>query len=375
MINNNICFTADGWNSAKMALGHFFDENIKDTNGNPIDLWGLVAPSIVGTLLAGRQLYIIGTDATGDTTLFRVDGQGVYSYNSRQYWEGKNHGAIGVDPKYGLMLGVQNPFVTQADGTVVPKCIDENGELKLDKDGFPEGMNVWLGIDGKVYIRGHLVMESGAAHGDFYANNFYFNDGGNIRTILSESQKKISSDWLDLLGINIKDTAGNTMMTIDGTDGITINKGSISWDAVTGTDEIDQRIQNAQDTADDASDEASSVSSNLLKLVQGKYSTPKSTFIDGTTVKSPIIEAGKFFGCDFYSDVGGGIHFMTNNMSTQWGSITYESNGLNIGALDGLILDAGLGVFPRAKDEYGTAPSRIITENYLKNNPPHAVFA
>ena len=106
------------------------------------------------------------------------------------------------------------------------------------------------------------------------------------------------------------------MMTIDGTKGITINKGSISWGAVTGTDEIDQRIQDAKDAADDAYSEASSVNDNLLKLVQGKYTTPKSTFIDGTTVKSPTIEAGTITGAEIYgSDIYGGAFYDLNGKS------------------------------------------------------------
>lgn len=40
------------------------------------------------------------------------------------------------------------------------------------------------------------------------------------------------------MGINVKDENGNTVMTIDGTKGITIQKGSIQWSNVSGKPSI-----------------------------------------------------------------------------------------------------------------------------------------
>lgn len=309
MKDNLIVFTEDAWQHAKMAIGHIHDEELGD-------LWGVIADSIVGKLLAGENLIIMGTDPTGKKTLFRVDGSGMYAYNSRFWMESVDGGAFAIDPSFGLGLGQGNPFVVGDDGTIVPKCIDpQTGELKLDKDGFPVGMNFWAGMDGEVYIRGKVFATGGEFKGTVKATDFQLPSGDSMVSILN-SKGQIKSDWLDLMGINIQDAAGNTMMTIDGTKGITINKGSISWGAVTGTDEIDNRIQNAQDAADDAYSEASSVNSNLLKLVQGKYSTPKSTFIDGTTVKSPTIEAGTITGAKIYgSDIYGGAFYDLNGKS------------------------------------------------------------
>lgn len=306
MKDNLIVFTEDSWEHAKMAIGHIHDKELGD-------LWGVIADSIVGRLLAGENLIIMGTDATGKKTLFRVDGSGMYAYNSRFWMESPNGGAFAVDPSFGLGLGQGNPFAVGSDGTIVPKCIDtKTGALKLDKDGFPVGMNFWAGLDGQVYIRGNVYATDGVFNGTVYATDgefkgivkatdFQLPSGDSMVSILN-NDKKIKSDWLDLLGINIKDTAGNIMMTIDGTNGITINKGSISWGAVTGTDEIDQRIQDVQDIADDAYSEASSANDDLLKLVKGNLQKPGATFINGKEVSAPTIRGGKIYGAQMYAN-------------------------------------------------------------------------
>lgn len=112
MINNSIVFTDDNWRTAKMAIGKIIDENIakypetSDTVFNEnktyyylddtgeyqvwegseddwadrpllfekdITAYGIVAPYIVGTMLAGENLTITTEDGS-----FRVDSSGVH---------------------------------------------------------------------------------------------------------------------------------------------------------------------------------------------------------------------------------------------------------------------------------------------------------
>lgn len=73
MINNAIVFTDDGWQTAKMAIGKIIDENLVSSDNPSGTAYGIVAPYIVGTLLAGQNL-IIDTENGG----FRVDASGVY---------------------------------------------------------------------------------------------------------------------------------------------------------------------------------------------------------------------------------------------------------------------------------------------------------
>lgn len=119
MINNNIVFTDDGWQTAKMAIGKIIDENIAkypetadtvfnadkvyyyiDDDGEyqvwegteddwaerpllyekDITAYGIVAPYIVGTMLAGENLVI-----TTDDGSFKVDSSGVH-INSMKFF-------------------------------------------------------------------------------------------------------------------------------------------------------------------------------------------------------------------------------------------------------------------------------------------------
>lgn len=207
------------WQHAKMAIGHIHDDELGD-------LWGVIADSIVGKLLAGENLIIMGTDATGKKTLFRVDGSGMYAYNSRFWMESANGGAFAIDPSFGLGLGQGNPFVVGDDGTIVPKCINPaTGELKLDKDGFPVGMNFWAGMDGQVYIRGKVFATGGQFTGDVTAKNFYFNDGNSVRTLISKTANGSTVDfsdldYIDLGGIVLDGKTGNINFT---------GAGSITW--------------------------------------------------------------------------------------------------------------------------------------------------
>lgn len=112
MINNSIVFTDDNWQTAKMAIGKIIDENIAkypetadkvfdenkvyyymDEDGKyqvwegaeddwadrpllyekDITAYGIVAPYIVGTILAGQNLVITTEDGA-----FRVDSSGVH---------------------------------------------------------------------------------------------------------------------------------------------------------------------------------------------------------------------------------------------------------------------------------------------------------
>jgi len=266
MKDNLIVFTEDAWQHAKMAIGHIHDEELGD-------LWGVIADSIVGKLLAGENLIIMGTDATGKKTLFRVDGSGMYAYNSRFWMESPNGGAFAIDPSFGLGLGQGNPFTVGSDGTIVPKCIDAaTGELKLDKEGFPVGMNFWAGMDGQVYVRGNIYATDGVFNGIVKAKDFQLPSGDSMVSILN-NDKKIKSDWLDLMGINVKDENGNTVMTIDGTNGITIQKGSIKWSDVSGRPSIPRLPGYIQSTYIDATKvESFHIKGNKVEAVIPKAS-------------------------------------------------------------------------------------------------------
>lgn len=80
LVNNVIAFTDDNWATAKMAIGKIFDENLISEENPTGTAYGIVAPYIVGTLLAGNNL-IIDTE----TGSFKVDSSGVH-IDSMQFY-------------------------------------------------------------------------------------------------------------------------------------------------------------------------------------------------------------------------------------------------------------------------------------------------
>lgn len=68
--NNKICFTNDGWNSAKMIFGKLSD-----------GAYGVVADALIGNLIAGNNLVISNSNELGEST-FYVDADGVKLTNS-----------------------------------------------------------------------------------------------------------------------------------------------------------------------------------------------------------------------------------------------------------------------------------------------------
>lgn len=183
IINNNIVFTDDGWETAKMALGHFVDEN------TGLDNWGLVAPNIVGTLFAGENLVIeapkpsINGGPSG-RSLFRVDENGASLYNSRieiinplnPTSDGTaRFGDIVLDPEIGIGLGVyEREYSTSTSGGERIDGIvqtDFHGVRKWNADktegSYTEEGRVkfWVDMDGNLHFKGTLEGADGVFTG------------------------------------------------------------------------------------------------------------------------------------------------------------------------------------------------------------------
>ena len=73
--NNSILMTSNNWATAELAIGNFYDENLGDC-------WGIVAPNIVGTLLAGSNLVIESAKKDGGVAVFKMDAEGCVLHNS-----------------------------------------------------------------------------------------------------------------------------------------------------------------------------------------------------------------------------------------------------------------------------------------------------
>ncbi|MBO7312289.1 MAG: hypothetical protein J6U82_05740 [Alistipes sp.] len=125
--NNSILMTSNNWATAELAIGNFYDENL----GN---CWGIVAPNIVGTLLAGSNLVIESAKQDGGVAVFKVDAEGCTLHNSNfSVTSDATNTHILIDPSHGFMIG-KYPLI-QADGTIddTKKLFyaDTNGNLTL----------------------------------------------------------------------------------------------------------------------------------------------------------------------------------------------------------------------------------------------------
>lgn len=144
----------------------------------------------------------------------------------------------------------------------------------------------------KITRREGLVIEKTdgervSAKAVFNADELSFYDGYNNRVLYFDPSTG-TYKFTGTLNVNDK-------FIVNENGNVIIKEGSISWSAVTGTGEIDQRIEDAQSTADSASSAASSA----RKIAN--------TIIDGTQVISPSIVGGKITSldqmraeCDFY---------------------------------------------------------------------------
>lgn len=139
MNNNSILMTDDGWRTAKMAIGKFYDNNLRSY------VWGIAAPRIVGTILAGSSLIIESEKKEGGTAVFRVDSEGCVLYNSIFTIENASRKIV-IDPNVGIAIGNRS-MVYDED--------EEDGGTT-----FKENANFWVDSSGNITMRGNITATS-----------------------------------------------------------------------------------------------------------------------------------------------------------------------------------------------------------------------
>jgi hypothetical protein len=218
-INNNICFTDDGWQSAKMAIGKFTDAQLGV-------VWGVVAPALVGTLLAGSNLIIESVKQDGGVAAFKVDAEGASLHNAKfDIVSGNKH--ILLNPTLGIGIG-KYP-IAHAQGTAW-----DNNNVKF-----------WVDADGNVHFKGTLEGASGRFSGELVAATGTFSGSlsaatGTFRGIVQASDfrdlngnsmmsagtYKFSPDYLTLKGLTIRNSSNQVTLNIDSNGNVSLS-GSI----------------------------------------------------------------------------------------------------------------------------------------------------
>lgn len=162
MNNNSILMTSTNWASAEIAIGNFYDSNLGDC-------WGIVAPNIVGTLLAGKNMVIESEKKDGSNAVFKVDADGCALYNSTFDIVSKNQKTqLSLDPQFGIAIG-KYPLYTE----------DENGVRTINTDNA----RFWADTDGNLTFQGTLRATTGEFDGKVTAREGYIGDGADGWTI------------------------------------------------------------------------------------------------------------------------------------------------------------------------------------------------
>lgn len=258
-LNNGMIAMMDGSNQAKLALGKFYD------TGLGANVYGIVAPNIVGTLLTGQYLNIQSPKLDGTHMLFSVDQNGARLANGqfdifKHYAQTDTYSkSISLDPYLGILAGNLDNAIEYSNGNPVgvyiasqPGSSQNAGSVTTiaeaaDDQMFSNGLanlrpNFWVDLDGDVFMRGTVYATDGVFTGTVYATDGEFSGSLNAAIIngtLTANDEPAPGEqtadpvWIQGAGIRVGgnnysnfvvDQNGNVTMN----GGITLN-GNITW--------------------------------------------------------------------------------------------------------------------------------------------------
>lgn len=253
----------------------------------------------------------------------------------------------GVLKDYGgnFSLDFATGRLTMKKGSIaLGEYTDGHYNFEVDNDGnifARRGTFAGTLLAAKGTFGGQLVAASGDFKGIVQASDFLDRNGNSMMT-----GNKFSSKYLDLYGLTITNThTGGTTFAVadDGTISInakvTMGAGStINWATVTNenlslnpayslANSANTKANKAVSDAADAMDAADSAyaRANQAYRLANSISLPsfiKSTYIDQTTIKSPVIEGGSFYGGEF--NVIAGSDRGSFNLYGSFGSSRYH---------------------------------------------------
>lgn len=190
--------------------------------------------------------------------------------------------------------------------------VDEEGNLYARRGTFAGTLSGAKGTFG-----GQLVAASGDFKGVVQASDFLDRYGNSMMT-----GSKFSSDYLDLYGLTIRNkNTGATTFAVSPTGVITINGNitmgagsSINWAQVTNQNLDYNPAYSLASTANVKANNANSLAADAYAKANQAYrladsiklpSYIQSTYIGATTIRSPVIEGGEFYGSEFNVIAGG----------------------------------------------------------------------
>ena len=241
-----------------------------------IDIGGKFTVTDEGILTA-NEAEIIGTvkASAGNIGGLTIDPDGKLYSNSGNWYVGVNGSNTNDDREYAFWTGNPKPENS-------PFWVKKNGELYASKGTFS----------------GRLEAATGNFVGVVQASDFLDQNGNSMFT----NQNKFKADYLDLYGLTVwnKSTGlesfkvdKNGKVTINGD--VTLGAGStIDWNLVDNVNIASNPAYSLANTANNRANQAYSLA-NSINLPS--YIT--STKITSTTIETPIIRGGTFYGNEF----------------------------------------------------------------------------
>lgn len=311
--NNAIMFTSDNWQTAEIGIGEFVDKNLGS-------LFGIVAPALVGTILAGSQLVIESEKQDGGVAVFKMDAEGASLHNASFNLYGTTGGRIDLGADFGIVGGGDRNslFVYNDKGQPIGvKTKNGKSVIKIADIETTDEVNAsfWVDMFGDALFRGTVQAA------DFLDAN------GN--SMLKNG--KWDSNYLDLGNIILDGETGNISMT----GNLNLSQlGSITWNAKTAPVQYQFSVNGISDWHTDMTDsdmyrqdsldggttwgnayqfrgkdgrngsdgsDATVNFTNILNALKEAAST-QTTFITATKLGAPNIYGANIYGANVYSN-------------------------------------------------------------------------
>lgn len=183
MAHNAIMFTNDNWNSATIGIGEFVDKNLGS-------IFGIVAPAIVGTILAGSSIVIESEKQDGGVAVFKVDAEGASLHNASFNLYGSTGGRIDLGAIYGIVAGANKNTLFYYNSKGQPTGVRTTGNRSITSindlvSGDQPNANFWLDMKGNAYFKGKILATSGSIGGWEIASSYLYSGSGSNRVALN----------------------------------------------------------------------------------------------------------------------------------------------------------------------------------------------
>lgn len=183
LAHNALMFTNDNWNSATIGIGEFVDKNLGS-------IFGIVAPAIVGTILAGTSLVIESEKQDGGVAVFKVDAEGASLHNASFNLYGSTGGRIDLGAIYGIVVGSNKNNLFYYDSKGQPTGVRTANGRSITKisdltSGDSPNANFWLDMYGSAYFKGKILATSGEIGGFTIASSYLYSGSGSTRVAIN----------------------------------------------------------------------------------------------------------------------------------------------------------------------------------------------